>query len=85
VTGTISTHTAAHPDSKSTTTLNYMALAWKPLVVMKRILVDRFIYRGLLRYQRRHAAPSPDRDEPITTRMKKAHSMMPGERISQPY
>jgi hypothetical protein len=40
---------------------------------MKVVLVDCLIYRGLLRCQRRHAAASPDRDEPLTTRMKKAH------------
>jgi hypothetical protein len=39
---------------------------------MKVVLVDCLIYRGLLRCQRRHAAASPDRDEPLTTRMKKA-------------
>jgi hypothetical protein len=35
-------------------------------------LVDCLIYQGLLCYQERRAAGSPDRDEPITTRMKRA-------------
>ena len=39
---------------------------------MKVVLVDCLIYQGLLCRQRRHAAPSPDRDEPTTIRMKKA-------------
>ena len=39
---------------------------------MKVVLVDCLIYQGLLCYQRRRAAGSPDRDEPITTRMKRA-------------
>ena len=39
---------------------------------MKVVLVDCLIYQGLLRYQRRRAAGSPDRDEPITIRMKRA-------------
>jgi hypothetical protein len=41
-------------------------------MAMKVVLVDCIIYRGLPRYRRRHAAPSPDRDEPITIRMKRA-------------
>jgi hypothetical protein len=41
-------------------------------VAMKVVLVDCLIYQGLLCYQRRRAAASPDRDEPITTRMKRA-------------
>jgi hypothetical protein len=41
-------------------------------VTMKVVLVDCLIYRGLPRYRQRHAAPSPDRDEPTTIRMKKA-------------
>jgi hypothetical protein len=43
-------------------------------VVIERILVDRFIYRGLPRYRRRRAATSSDRDKPITTRMEMAQS-----------
>jgi len=39
---------------------------------MKVVLVDCLIYQGLLCYQERRAAGSPDRDEPITTRMKRA-------------
>jgi hypothetical protein len=39
---------------------------------MKVVLVDCLIYQGLLYRQRRRAAGSPDRDEPITTRMKRA-------------
>jgi hypothetical protein len=39
---------------------------------MKVVLVDCLIYQGLLCYQRRRAAGSPDRDEPITIRMKRA-------------
>jgi hypothetical protein len=39
---------------------------------MKVVLVDCLIYQGLLCYQRRRAAGSPDRDEPITARMKRA-------------
>jgi hypothetical protein len=44
----------------------------EPLAAMKVVLVDCLIYRGLPRCQRCHAAASPDRDEPITTRMKRA-------------
>jgi hypothetical protein len=40
---------------------------------MKVVLVDCLIYQGLLCYQERRAVGSPDRDEPITTRMKRAH------------
>jgi hypothetical protein len=40
-------------------------------VAMKVVLVDCLIYRGLLRHPRRHAAASPDRDEPIAIRMKR--------------
>jgi hypothetical protein len=46
---------------------------WPSRISMKVVLVDCLIYRGLLRHQRRHAAASPDCDEPITTRMKMAH------------
>jgi hypothetical protein len=42
-------------------------------VAMKVVLVDCLIYRGLLRHPRRHAAASPDRDEPIAIRMKRVH------------
>jgi hypothetical protein len=45
----------------------------EPPAAMKAVLVvDCLIYRGLLRYRGRHAAASPDRDEPIATRMKRA-------------
>jgi hypothetical protein len=40
---------------------------------MKVVLVDCLIYQGLLWSQRQHAATSPERDTPTTTRMKKAH------------
>jgi hypothetical protein len=43
---------------------------------MKVVLVDCLIYQGLLCYQERRAAGSPDRDEPITTRMKRAHGSL---------
>ena len=39
---------------------------------MKVVLVDCLIHRGLLRYQQRHTAASPDRDGPITISMKMA-------------
>jgi hypothetical protein len=42
-------------------------------VAMKVVLVDCLIYQGLLLSRRRHAATSPDRDEPTTIGMKKAH------------
>ena len=42
---------------------------------MKVVLVDCLIYQGLLCYQRRRAAGSPDRDEPITIRMKRAQCL----------
>jgi hypothetical protein len=48
---------------------------------MKVVLVDCLIYQGYC-YQRRRAAGSPDRDEPITTRMKRAPCtghLYPGE------
>ena len=44
-------------------------------MAMKVVLVDCLIYQGLLRYQRRRAAGSPDRDEPITFRMKRAQTL----------
>jgi hypothetical protein len=44
---------------------------------MKVVLVDCLIYQGLLYRQRRRAAGSPDRDEPITTRMKRAQGTGP--------
>ena len=44
-------------------------------MAMKVVLVDCLIHRGLLRYLRRHAAASPDRDEPIAIRMKRAHGV----------
>jgi hypothetical protein len=47
--------------------------ARKPPVAMKVVLVDCLIYRGLPRSQRRHAAPSPEHDQSVTTRMKRAH------------
>ena len=51
-----------------------------PLVVMERILVDRFIYRGLPRCRRRRAAVRSDRDEPATLRMEPAHcAVLPGD------
>lgn len=41
------------------------------------ILVDCLNYQGLCHAQRRHAAPSPDRDGSTTIRMKKAHCLSP--------
>jgi hypothetical protein len=38
---------------------------------MKLVLVDCFTYRGLPASRRRHAAPLSDRDELITTGMKR--------------
>src|ERR1700678_2360844 len=55
-----------------TTAARHGRKARKPLVVSV-VLVDCLIYRGLRCSLRRHAAPSPDRDQSATTRMKKAH------------
>jgi hypothetical protein len=40
-------------------------------------LADRLNYQGLCHAQRRHAAPSSDRDGPTTIRMKKVHCLSP--------
>src|SRR2546422_8778671 len=40
---------------------------------MKVVLVDCLIYQGVVRPRR--TAPSPDRDEPTTIRMKRAHCL----------
>jgi len=43
---------------------------------MKVVLVDCLTYQGLLRFQPRRTAASPDRDEPTTIRMKSAHWLL---------
>jgi hypothetical protein len=45
-------------------------------VAMKVVLVDCLIYQGLHCHQRRHAATRSDRNEPTTTRMKRAHCLI---------
>jgi hypothetical protein len=62
----------AHPARRVTLATT---TAVRLLRALKVVLVDCLIYQGLRCYRPRHAATRSDRDEPATTRMKRAHAI----------
>jgi ketosteroid isomerase-like protein len=53
------------------------------VVVTRRVLVDCFIYRGLVACSGRHTSLRPDRDQSVTSRLERALCILTGFRASR--